>query len=132
MFFGKPFSLIDQAWFTFGPTLPHLPILDESSKHLGLHEDPQESPDALRSHRLAEGFALEDALPSFAMGKKQRIVANGLQEKADEDLWHHTVQRGGALCEISETFISKYARATKPAIYILSSINKKYETQIII
>ncbi len=85
-FSWKPFSLIDQAWFTFGSTLPHLPILDESSKHLGLHEDPQESPDALRSHRLAEGFALEDALPSFAMGKKQRIVANGLQEKADEDL----------------------------------------------
>lgn len=86
MFFGRPLSLIDQVWFTFGPTLPHLPILDESSKHLRLHEDPQESPDALRSHRLAEGFTLEDALPSFALGKKQRIVANGLQEKADEGL----------------------------------------------
>lgn len=86
MFNAKPFSLIDQAWFTFGSTLPHLLILDESSKHLRLHEDPQESADALRSHRLAEGFALEDALPSFALGKKQRIVANSLQEKADEGL----------------------------------------------
>lgn len=86
MFYEKPFSLIDRARFTFGPTLPHLLILDESSKHLRLHKDTQESADALRSHRLAEGFALEDALPSFTLGKKQGIVANGLQEKADEGL----------------------------------------------
>lgn len=86
MFYEKPFSLIVQARFTFSPILPHLLILDESSKHLRLHEDTQESADALRSHRLAEGFALEEALPSFTLGKKQGIVANGLQEKADEGL----------------------------------------------
>ena len=82
---------------TFGPALPELTVLDEASKHLGLHEDPQEAPDALGGHRLAEGLALEDALPSLVLSEEQGVVSDGLQEEPDESFRHQAVQ-GVALC----------------------------------
>lgn len=78
---------------TFRSALPQLSVLDESSKHLRLHEDSQEAADAFGGYGLAEGFTLEHALASLALSQEERIVSNGLQEKADEGLGHHAVQR---------------------------------------
>lgn len=77
---------------TFGPALPQLSVLDEASEHLGLHEDAQEAADALGGHRLAEGLALEDAFAPLALGHEQGVMADGLQEEADERLRNQAVQ----------------------------------------
>lgn len=78
--------------YTFGPALPQLPVLDKPSKHLGLHKHTQEATDALGSHRLAEGISLEDAVTPLILGQEQRVVASGLQEKADKGLRYHTAE----------------------------------------
>lgn len=78
---------------TFGPSLPQLTILNEPCKHLRLHEDAQEAPDALGRHRLAEGLSLEDAFAALVLSDEQRVMADGLQEEADKSLRHQTVQR---------------------------------------
>lgn len=97
---------------TFGTGLPQLPILNEPRKHLRLHEDAQETTDAFRRHRLAEGLPLKNALPAIILGDEQRVMADGLQEKADEGLRHQAVQRvilcgrkGEALCSITSISI---------------------------
>ena len=82
---------------TFGTALPQLSILDEPSKHLRLHEDAQETTDAFRRHRLAEGLSLENTLSALVLSDEQGVMADGLQEEADEGLWHKAVQ-GVILC----------------------------------
>lgn len=81
-------GLFRDSCCTFCPALPQLTVLDEAGKHLGLHEDPQETADALWGHRLAESLTLEDALTPFTLGHEQRVMANSLQEEADEGLRH--------------------------------------------
>lgn len=71
---------------TFGTGLPQLPILNEPCKHLRLHEDAQETTDAFRRHGLAEGLPLKNALSAIILSDEQRVMADGLQEKADEGL----------------------------------------------
>lgn len=71
---------------TFSPGLPQLSILDEPCEHLRFHEDAQETTDAFRRHRLAEGLSLENALSALVLSDKQGVMADGLQEEADEGL----------------------------------------------
>lgn len=71
---------------TFGAALPQLSILDEPCKHLRLHEDAQETTDAFRRHRLAEGLSLENTLSALVLSDEQGVMADGLQEEADEGL----------------------------------------------
>lgn len=75
-----------QGQSTFGPGLPQLPILDEPCKHLRLHEDAQETTDAFRRHRLAEGLPLENTLSTVILCDEQGVMADGLQEEANEGL----------------------------------------------
>lgn len=75
-----------EAQSTFSPGLPQLPILNEPGKHLRLHEDAQETSDAFRRHRLAEGLSLENALSTLILSDEQGVMADGLQEEADEGL----------------------------------------------
>lgn len=82
---------------TFGPSLPQLPILNEPCKHLGLHEDAQETADAFGRHRLPEGLPLEDPLPALILCDEEGVMADGLQEEADKGLRHQAVQ-GIILC----------------------------------
>ena len=71
---------------TFSPSLPQLSILNETCKHLRLHEDPKEATDAFRRHRLTEGLPLENALPTLILSDKQAVMANGFQKEADKGL----------------------------------------------
>lgn len=77
---------------TFGSALAELAVLDEAGEHLGLHEDAQEAAYTLGGHRLTEGLALEDALATLALRHEKRVVADRLQEEADERLRHQAVQ----------------------------------------
>lgn len=71
---------------TFSPGLPQLPILNEPCKHLRLHEDAQEATDTFGRHGLAEGLSLENALSALVLSDKQGVMADGLEEEADESL----------------------------------------------
>lgn len=82
---------------TFGSSLPQLPILNEPGEHLRLHEDAKEAADAFRRHRLAEGLSLKNTLSTLVLSDEQGVVADGLQEEADEGLRHQAVQ-GVILC----------------------------------
>lgn len=71
---------------TFSPGFPQLPILNEPGKHLRLHEDAQETTDALRCHCLAEGLSLKASLSALVLSDEQGVMAHSLQEEADESL----------------------------------------------
>ncbi len=71
---------------TFSSGLSQLPILNEPCKHLRLHEDAQETSDAFRCHRLAEGLSLENTLSTLILSDEQGVMADGLQKEADESL----------------------------------------------
>lgn len=77
---------------TFSPRFPQLPILNEASKHLRLHEDAQETTDALGGHGLAKRLSLEDPLSTLVLRDEQGVMSHRLQEEADEGLWHQAVQ----------------------------------------
>lgn len=77
---------------TFGPSLSQLPILNETCKHLGLHEDAEETANAFGRHRFPEGLSLEDALPALFFSDEEGVMSDGLQEEADEGLGHQAVQ----------------------------------------
>lgn len=76
---------------TFSPGLPQLSILNEPCKHLRLHEDAQETTDALWRHCLAEGLPLENTLSTLILSDEQGVMADGLQKEADEGFWHQAV-----------------------------------------
>lgn len=78
---------------TFSPCFPQLPVLDEASKHLRLHEDAQETADALGRHGLAKRLPLEDPLSSLVLRDEKGVMSHRLQEEADEGLRHQAAQR---------------------------------------
>lgn len=93
---------------TFGPSLSQLPILNKPCKHLGLHEDAEETAYAFGRHRLPEGLSLEDPLPALVLSDEEGVMSNGLQEEADEGLRHQAVQgvilyrhKGDVQCPVS-------------------------------
>lgn len=89
---AAPCSFCTLVWnlrlATFGTSLPQLPILNKPCKHLGLHEDAEETTYALGRHRLPEGLSLEDPL---VLSDEEGVMSDGLQEKADEGLRHQAV-----------------------------------------
>lgn len=82
-------SLLKEALCT---ALPQLPVLDEASKHLRLHKNLKKTPDALGSHRLAEGLALKGPLPLLTLRQKEGVVPDGLHEEPDEHLRHQPIE----------------------------------------
>ena len=80
---------------TSDPLLPHLPFLDEAPKHLRLHEDLQEAPEALGRDGLAESLTLQSPLLSLVGGQEEGVVAHNLHKETDKGLGYHLVQRAG-------------------------------------
>lgn len=81
---------------TFGILPAQLPLLYEASKCLGLHEDLQETAEALGGDSFAEGLALQGPLLALTHRQEQGVVAHDLHEEADKGFRHHLVQ-GAAL-----------------------------------
>lgn len=75
------------------------PLLDEPTKHLGLHEDLQEAPHGLRWDRFTETLPLEGAgdrgggrggVAVFPFADdEERVVAYQLHEETDKGLGHN-------------------------------------------
>lgn len=106
----------ENAASTFSPVLPQLPILNETSKHLRLHEDTQETTDAFRRHGFTEGLSLKNALSALILSDKQGVMSDGLQEEADESLWHQAVQ-GVVLCQDKGKGINGKSETEKSQIF---------------
>lgn len=80
---------------TFDILPAQLSLLDEASKHLGLHENLQEPTEALGRDSFAEGLSLQGPLLALACRQEQGVVAHNLHEEADEGFRHHLVQGAG-------------------------------------
>lgn len=92
---------------TFQALPPDLSLLHKPRKHLRLHEDLQESPQALGGHGLTESLALEGRRSwrggrrgggffiTVAATHKERVMTHNLHEEAHECLRHHAAQRTG-------------------------------------
>ena len=93
---AAPCSFYTLVWnlrkATFGPSLSQLPVLNKPCKHLGLHEDAEETADAFGRHGLPEGLSLEDPLPALFFSDEEGVMSHGLQKEADEGLRHQAVQ----------------------------------------
>lgn len=76
-------SLLKQP---FSPCFPQLPVLNEPCKHLRLHENAQETTNALGRHRLAKSLSLENALAALVLRDEEGVMSHCLQEEADEGL----------------------------------------------
>lgn len=90
-----PHSTAQSEPLTSDPLLPQLPLLNEAPKHLRLHEDLQEAPEALGGDGFAESLTLQSPLLSLRGGQEKGIVAHDLHKETDKGLGHHLVQRAG-------------------------------------
>lgn len=113
----------ENAASTFSPVLPQLPILNETSKHLRLHEDTQETTDAFRRHGFTEGLSLKNALSALILSDKQGVMSDGLQKEADESLWHQAVQ-GVVLCQDKGKGINGKSETEKSQIIFFFSFSQ--------
>lgn len=77
---------------TFYPTFPKLSVLDESCKHLSLHEEIQEVANTSGGVGFTEWLPLEYTLPTLSNSHAQRIMSYQLHKKPDKCFGHQRVE----------------------------------------
>lgn len=77
---------------TSSSSLPQLLVLNETSKHLGVHEELQELADSAGGMSLAEAVALELLASVGGLDHVEGIVTHQLHEEPHETLGHQGAQ----------------------------------------
>lgn len=77
---------------TFYPTFPKLSVLDESCKHLSLHEEIQEVAYTSGGVGFTEWLPLEYTLPALSDSHIQRIMSHQLHKEPDKCFRHQRVE----------------------------------------